>query len=100
MVRARGNPSGTSRCDGLRLSVSADARALLTAYHSLAFPFPLLCNAFPPFPRCFFSHAPSFDRCNAHVHLSQIGAKVLLEIYKKYKDEWIVNLLIDDLVDW
>ena len=29
-----------------------------------------------------------------------IGAKVLLEIYRKYEDKWIVELLINDLIDW
>jgi putative isomerase len=29
-----------------------------------------------------------------------IGAKVMLEMYKKFKDEWIVELLFDDLLAW
>jgi hypothetical protein len=29
-----------------------------------------------------------------------IGAKVLLEMYKKFKDLWIVELLFDDLLAW
>lgn len=29
-----------------------------------------------------------------------IGAKVTLEIFKKYGDAWIVELLFDDLLDW
>ena len=29
-----------------------------------------------------------------------IGAKVLLEMYKKFNDTWIVDLLYDDLVAW
>ncbi len=29
-----------------------------------------------------------------------IGAKVLLEIYRAYGDEWLVELLFDDLYDW
>ena len=29
-----------------------------------------------------------------------IGAKVLLELYRKFGDEWIVALLYDDLKDW
>ena len=29
-----------------------------------------------------------------------MGAKVLLEIYKKYGDLWLVELLFDDLLDW
>ena len=29
-----------------------------------------------------------------------IGAKVVLEIYKKYGDEWVVELLLNDLIDW
>ena len=29
-----------------------------------------------------------------------IGSKVLLEIYKQYKDKWVVELLFDDLKDW
>ena len=29
-----------------------------------------------------------------------IGAKVLLEMYNKFKDEWIVELLFDDLAAW
>lgn len=29
-----------------------------------------------------------------------IGAKVLLELYKKHKDRWVVEVLFDDLVDW
>lgn len=29
-----------------------------------------------------------------------IGSKVLLEIFEKYQDKWIVELLFDDLLDW
>lgn len=29
-----------------------------------------------------------------------IGAKVLLEMYKKYEDKWLVELLFDDLLGW
>jgi len=29
-----------------------------------------------------------------------IGAKVVLEIYKKYKDRWLLDLLYDDLLAW
>jgi putative isomerase len=29
-----------------------------------------------------------------------IGAKVLLEVYRKYGDAWLVELLFDDLLDW
>jgi hypothetical protein len=29
-----------------------------------------------------------------------VGGKVLLELYKRFGDQWIVELLIDDLVDW
>jgi hypothetical protein len=29
-----------------------------------------------------------------------LGSKVLLEMYKKYSDKWIVELLFDDLLDW
>ena len=29
-----------------------------------------------------------------------VGSKVLLEMFTKYKDEWIVELLFDDLLDW
>ena len=29
-----------------------------------------------------------------------IGAKVLLELYKKWQDQWIVELLFEDLLDW
>ena len=29
-----------------------------------------------------------------------IGAKVLLELYRKYGDKWIVELLLNDLIDW
>ena len=29
-----------------------------------------------------------------------IGAKVLLELYRKHKDKWVVRLLFDDLLDW
>ena len=29
-----------------------------------------------------------------------IGAKVMLEMYKKYNDTWLVELLYDDLVAW
>ena len=29
-----------------------------------------------------------------------VGAKVLLEMYRKYKEPWIVALLFDDLLDW
>ena len=30
----------------------------------------------------------------------QIGAKVVLELYKKFGDKWIVDLLLNDLIDW
>lgn len=29
-----------------------------------------------------------------------IGAKVLLEMYRKYADAWLVELLFDDLYQW
>jgi hypothetical protein len=29
-----------------------------------------------------------------------VGSKVLLEMYKKYNDTWMVELLFDDLYDW
>ena len=29
-----------------------------------------------------------------------VGAKVLLEIFRKYQDTWIVEALFDDLLDW
>jgi len=29
-----------------------------------------------------------------------VGSRVLLEMYKKYKDLWMVELLFDDLLDW
>lgn len=29
-----------------------------------------------------------------------IGAKVLWEIYEKHQDKWIVELLLNDLIDW
>ena len=29
-----------------------------------------------------------------------IGSKVLFELYKQYKDKWVVELLFDDLLDW
>ena len=29
-----------------------------------------------------------------------VGSRVLLEIYKRYKDTWLVRLLFDDLLDW
>ena len=29
-----------------------------------------------------------------------IGAKVVLELYEKFKDAWIVELLLNDLIDW
>jgi hypothetical protein len=29
-----------------------------------------------------------------------IGGKVLLDLYNKYKDKWIVELLFDDILDW
>jgi hypothetical protein len=29
-----------------------------------------------------------------------MGAKVLLEMYRKYGDLWLVELLFDDLLDW
>ena len=29
-----------------------------------------------------------------------IGAKVLLEMHRKYGDSWLVELLFDDLLDW
>ena len=29
-----------------------------------------------------------------------IGAKVVLELYRKFNDKWIVELLLNDLIDW
>jgi glycogen debranching enzyme len=29
-----------------------------------------------------------------------VGARVLLELYKKYGDAWVVELLLDDFLDW
>ena len=29
-----------------------------------------------------------------------VGSKILLEMYRKYKESWIVELLFDDLYDW
>lgn len=29
-----------------------------------------------------------------------VGGKVLLEMYRKYGDQWVVELLFDDLIDW
>ena len=29
-----------------------------------------------------------------------VGGKILLEMYKKYKASWMVELLYDDLLDW
>eukprot|EP00966_Prymnesium_polylepis_P252879 5845805-Prymnesium_polylepis.1 len=29
-----------------------------------------------------------------------VGAKVLLEMYNKFGDDWLVELLFDDLIDW
>ena len=29
-----------------------------------------------------------------------VGSKVLLEMFTKYKEKWIVELLFDDLLDW
>lgn len=29
-----------------------------------------------------------------------MGAKVLLEMYRKFGDKWLVELLFDDLLDW
>jgi hypothetical protein len=29
-----------------------------------------------------------------------VGAKVLLELYEKYNDKWVVEALFDDLLDW
>lgn len=29
-----------------------------------------------------------------------VGSKVLLEMYRKYGDAWLVELLFDDLLDW
>jgi hypothetical protein len=29
-----------------------------------------------------------------------VGARILLELYKKYKDKWVVEALWDDLMDW
>ena len=29
-----------------------------------------------------------------------VGARVLAELYKKYGDAWLVELLLDDLLDW
>lgn len=37
----------------------------------------------------------SYDRTEPPV-----GAKVLLELYRKWGDDWLVELLLDDLVDW
>ena len=29
-----------------------------------------------------------------------VGSKTLHDLYKKYQDKWIVELLFDDLLDW
>jgi hypothetical protein len=29
-----------------------------------------------------------------------VGAKVLHELYQKYKDRWLVEAVFDDLMDW
>lgn len=29
-----------------------------------------------------------------------VGSKILLEMFKKYNESWIVELLFDDLYDW
>ena len=29
-----------------------------------------------------------------------VGSEILLEMYRKYKESWIVELLFDDLYDW
>lgn len=29
-----------------------------------------------------------------------IGAKIMLELYRKYKDPWAVKVVFDDLLDW
>ena len=29
-----------------------------------------------------------------------IGAKIVLELYRKFNDKWIVDLLLNDLIDW
>ena len=29
-----------------------------------------------------------------------VGGKVLLEMYRRYNESWIVELLLDDLIDW
>jgi hypothetical protein len=29
-----------------------------------------------------------------------VGAKTLLDLYKKWGDRWVVELLFDDLLDW
>ena len=29
-----------------------------------------------------------------------VGGRVLLELYQRFKDKWLVELLFDDLLDW
>ena len=41
------------------------------------------------------STAKSLDRTEP-----PIGARVLLEMYKRYKDKWLVQLLFNDILDW
>jgi hypothetical protein len=45
-------------------------------------------------PNCATAGAKSQDRTEPTA-----GAKVLLELWKKYQDKWIVKLLFDDLLD-
>ena len=36
----------------------------------------------------------------AHHSQPPVGSKILLEMYKKHNDTWMVQLLFDDLYDW
>lgn len=45
-------------------------------------------------PNCATAGAKSQDRTEPTA-----GAKVLLELYRKYQDRWLVELLFDDLLD-
>ena len=46
-------------------------------------------------PNFYFGGTSSQDRTEPPV-----GAKVLLEIYRKFRDDWVVELAFDDLLDW
>ena len=54
----------------------------------------------PPHPpqRCLIVAPPNPIQKRLFAH--NIIKQVLLEIYKKHRDAWVVELLINDLIDW